>query len=105
MELIDAIPRLRYFCFSACLTHAEGNDTIELWFGIKDDARYNIWSLEHVTAIPNSDGTSSYIPSMPESWLIGDLVSIFNDKTSNFSDFKVIKVAFREDVGENNEKE
>lgn len=103
-ELISAIPRLGYFCFSTCLTHPEGNDTVELWFGIKDDARYNIWSVEHVTAIPNRDGTSSYAPSIPESWLIGDLVSILNDKNSNFSDFKVIKTIFREDVGENDEK-
>jgi hypothetical protein len=103
-ELIEAIPKLRYFCFSVCLTHPEADDTIELWFGIKDDARYNIWSVEHVTAIPDHDGTSSYIPSIPESWLIGDLTSILNDKHSNFSDFKVIKTVFREDVGENDEK-
>lgn len=103
-ELIGAIPGLKYFCFSTCFTHPEGDDTVELWFGIRDDDRYNIWSVEHVTAIPDSDGTSSYIPSIPESWLIGDLVSILNDKNNNFSDFKVIKTVFREDVGENDEK-
>lgn len=104
-ELIGAIPRLRYFCFSVCLAHSDGDNTVELWFGIKDDARYNIWSVEHITAIPNVDGTSSYIPSIPESWLIGDLVSTGNNKNSNFSDFKVIKTIFREDVGENDGKE
>ena len=102
-ELIEAIPKLRYFCFSVCFDREKDpDDTIEIWFGRKSEASYNIWSVEHVTAIPSPDFAGSYIPSIPESWLLGDLVAV--DK-KNFHDFKVIKTIFREDVSENDGKE